>query len=285
MNSPNKPLVRTSFVFEKEFYEIFLATLSDHGVLSFEEVDSARGVEIICYPASQHAAEKLHGAILESVEFKIDCQISPEPDIDWSNEWKKNWKPLRLGAGFLIVPSWEEVPETDADFVLRIDSGMAFGTGTHESTAMCLELLEAYILDYSRDGRSVSSFLDVGCGSGILSLAASKLGVGRVCGIDISPDAVEIANNNASLNSLDNCEFSLRKLSSFVEQFDLVCANILSSTIKELWPDLHSRVAPGGRLVLSGLLARELDSFLDELSISPSSRVIRGEWAAVGVDY
>ena len=124
---------------------------------------------------------------------RIETQLMAEEE--WANAWKKYYKPFRLGEHILIVPSWEEVEAQPGDIRITLDPGMAFGTGTHETTSMCLTMLEQLV----KSGQTV---LDIGCGSGILGIAAAKLGAGRVIGSDLDPNAVQVARENAAENGV-----------------------------------------------------------------------------------
>lgn len=175
---------------------------------------------------------------------------------DWSNSWKVNFKPLRVGRRLLIVPSWEEIAPADDDCVLRIDPGMAFGTGGHETTRLCLELLEDILNDMPT--MTVPSLLDLGTGSGILAMAAVKLGAGRVWAVDIDPLAVEVAAENMAINELsDQIRCDTTPLEAINEKFDILLANILAEELVRLSPALIKRLETGGSLVLSGILAEK----------------------------
>lgn len=182
--------------------------------------------------------------------------ITPVRSEDWSTSWKVHFKPLRVGRRLLIVPTWEEAASLPDDLVLRIDPGMAFGTGGHETTRLCLELLEK-IMDAAPLLVS-PSLLDLGTGSGILAMAASRLGAGRILALDIDPEAVAVARENLALNDLaENVECGTIPLESLEENFDIILANILAEELVRLAPDLSARLNPGGSLILSGILAEK----------------------------
>lgn len=199
---------------------------------------------------------------------------------DWSNSWKANFKPLRVGRRLLIVPTWEEAVTEPDDIVLRLDPGMAFGTGGHETTRLCLELLEACI-----DGPAAPAVLDLGTGSGILAMAAARLGAGRVLALDIDPQAVEVARENLLLNDLaERVECGTTPLERVGETFQVILANILAEELVRLAAPLCQRLAPGGKLVLSGILAEKeqlvRDGFhRDDLGYLETRR--DGEWVAL----
>ena len=202
---------------------------------------------------------------------------------DWSSSWKVHFKPLRVGKHLLIVPTWEDSAEEPGDLVLRIDPGMAFGTGGHETTRLCLELLEKNMA--CKDLPDGPSLLDLGTGSGILAMAASLLGAGRVLALDIDPDAVDVARDNLALNGLsEQVECGTTPLESLTECFNVILANILAEELVRLAPYLIDRLLPGGFLILSGILAekellvrRGFDSKLLQYIQTASD----GEWVAM----
>lgn len=173
------------------------------------------------------------------------------PDQDWTRAWMDRYQPMRFGARLWVYPWNIEPDDRDAgDVVLRLDPGLAFGSGTHATTALCLEWLEALDLR----GTTV---LDYGCGSGILAIAALKLGAGRVLGVDIDPQAVLASRQNAEQN-LAAAEFYLPDAAPKI-QVDVVVANILANPLKVLAPMLAQAVRPGGQIVLSGVLAPQAE--------------------------
>ncbi|MCC5881653.1 MAG: 50S ribosomal protein L11 methyltransferase [Halomonas sp.] len=182
-------------------------------------------------------------------------------DRDWEREWMEDFQPLRMGQRLWIVPSWHEPPVADA-VNLQLDPGLAFGTGTHPTTALCLEWLDGLSLDGGLDGIDL---LDVGCGSGILAIAALKLGAARAIGTDIDPQALLASRDNAERNAIAEHELTL----CYPEQlgaerrFPLVVANILAGPLVQLATTIAGHVAPGGRLALSGILTHQADEVID----------------------
>ncbi len=168
---------------------------------------------------------------------------------NWVQLTQSQFEPIRVSERLWIVPSWHAAPDPDA-LVLVLDPGMAFGTGSHPTTRLCLEWIERTVAP----GVSV---LDYGCGSGILAIAAAKLGAGEVLGVDIDPQAVTAARNNADINAV-----SARFADSAVSlegSFDVVVANILANPLKALAPAICSHVRPGGALALSGILVEQAE--------------------------
>ncbi len=175
---------------------------------------------------------------------------------NWVQLTQSQFDPIRVSDRLWIVPSWHVAPDPEA-IVLVLDPGMAFGTGSHPTTRLCLEWLE----------RTVStdiSILDYGCGSGILAIAAAKLGAKDVLGVDIDLQAVSAAKSNAALNNVSaRFEDSTREIKG---QFDIVVANILSNPLKALAPSICALVRPGGRLALSGILTEQSDDLIEAYS-------------------
>ena len=209
--------------------------------------------------------------------------ISSVNSEDWSSSWKVHFKPLRVGKHLLIVPTWETAEQLSDDLVLRIDPGMAFGTGGHETTRLCLELLENVM---EKDALlTPPSLLDLGTGSGILAMAACLLGAGRVLALEIDPDAVVVARENLALNQLsDQVECGTTALESLTESFDIILANILAEELVRLAPHLADRLCDGGSLILSGILA-EKESLVRQGFASHQLKYCRtvrdGEWVAM----
>ena len=181
-------------------------------------------------------------------------------DRDWEREWMDGFSPLRMGKRLWIVPSWHEAPDPDGVNLL-LDPGLAFGTGTHPTTALCLEWLDALADEGQLDGQTI---LDFGCGSGILAIAALKLGAVRAVGTDIDPQALTASRDNATRNGIVDDALALCLPDQLdAGQYAIVVANILAGPLVELASTIAGQVAPGGRLALSGILANQADSVLE----------------------
>jgi ribosomal protein L11 methyltransferase len=168
---------------------------------------------------------------------------------DWVRVTQSQFEPIHIGEHIWVVPSWHDAPEPDA-VVLELDPGLAFGTGSHPTTRLCMEWLEQHVQAGERT-------LDYGCGSGILAIVAKKLGAGETVGVDIDPNAVEASRYNAERNHVE-ATFALPD-DAPEGTFDLVVANILSNPLKLMAAMLCARVRPGGRLILSGVLERQAE--------------------------
>ncbi len=182
----------------------------------------------------------------EAMKYKIE-QIE---DKDWVREWMDNFHPIQFGKRLWICPSWRDIPDPEAVNVI-LDPGLAFGTGTHPTTALCLEWLDSLNLA----GKEV---IDFGCGSGILAVAALKLGADKVTGIDIDYQAIEASKDNAERNGVaDKLELFLPEDQPQDLKAEILVANILAGPLRELAPLIAERVQPGGKLALSGLLSEQ----------------------------
>jgi ribosomal protein L11 methyltransferase len=173
----------------------------------------------------------------------------PVADQDWVRLTQAQFQPVQVSPRMWVVPSWHIAPDPAAVNLL-LDPGLAFGTGTHPTTRLCLQWLDAHL-------RGAEDVLDYGCGSGILAIAALKLGAGRACGVDIDPNAVEVSRENAARNGVVAEFFTPGNEPS--RRFDIVLANILSSPLKVLAPALAAATRAGGRVVLSGILGEQRD--------------------------
>jgi ribosomal protein L11 methyltransferase len=207
---------------------------------------------------------------------------TPVSATDWSEAWKAHYHPVRIGRRLLVKPRWIDlVPQPD-DLVLSLDPGMAFGTGTHPTTQLCLEALE----DQVTPGMSV---LDLGCGSGILAIAAAKLGASTVLAIDNDPIAVTTARENAQSNGVSGtitiAEGSLADLLAAEQSFDLIVVNILAPVIIAMaHTGLAQTVLPGGRAIFSGIIeeqAADVAGALRAAGLTPIQQRQMGDWVAI----
>jgi len=257
------------------------------GVEISEDPNNPDFVTLRAYFNSAPDAEKLRERILRDLkmiglpEFALRGITSlTVADQDWLAEWKKGYEPIAVGRSILVCPSWRRDQARNTDrVVIEIDPGMAFGTGTHETTRGCLEMLEKYWKG--------GSLLDVGTGTGILAIGAIKLHPGsRVVGFDLDPEAVEVALENAAINGVaDEIEIEVNKLSSYHgQEFDLVLANLTADVIIPLSPEFPQVLKPKGALIVSGVLREQADDVRAALE-SHHLRVIEikpdGEWVTM----
>ncbi len=194
---------------------------------------------------------------------------------DWAESWKEHFKPVRIGR-FFIHPGWIE-PEEEEGLALQIDPGLAFGTGMHPTTRLCIQALDQAL--------PADSLLDLGCGSGILALAAALAGVPRILAMDNDPEAVLVSQENANKNGLlGRLQIQVGELDQVDGRYDLVLANILSGTLMELAPALFERLQPGGVLILSGILgteAAQVRAAYSALGLIHEATDLEAEWCAI----
>lgn len=215
--------------------------------------DDLEGIDAMLARIEAAWAEQVPAEPCPTIEYELLA------DRDWEREWMEDFTPLRMGERLWIVPSWHEPPQADG-VNLVLDPGLAFGTGTHPTTALCLEWLDGLAVNGLLAGQQV---LDIGCGSGILAIAALKLGAAHADGTDIDPQALQASRENAQRNHIDEADLSL----CYPEQlaaghYPIVTANILAGPLVELAPTIAGHVAPGGRLALSGILANQADDVM-----------------------
>ncbi|MDI6617412.1 MAG: 50S ribosomal protein L11 methyltransferase [Clostridiales bacterium] len=209
---------------------------------------------------------------------KGEISIKKVDETDWANSWKKYYKPLKIGDHIVIKPSWEKYTAKKDDIIIDLDPGMAFGTGTHETTRMCIGLLEKYI-------KNNSTVFDVGCGSGILSIASSKLGAVNVTGIDIDGVAVRVARENIRLNGAENIRILHGNLLDAVHgKADIIVANIIADAIIKISEIVPKFLKEGGVFISSGIISDRLSDTRDVL-LNNGFKIIEikemGEWVAI----
>ncbi|WP_027962815.1 50S ribosomal protein L11 methyltransferase [Halomonas halodenitrificans] len=208
-----------------------------------------------------------------------EVEVELLADRDWEREWMDDFTPMQMGERLWIVPSWHEPPEPGA-VNLHLDPGLAFGTGTHPTTALCLAWLDALAITEALDGQAV---LDIGTGSGILAIAALKLGARRALGTDIDPQALTASRDNAERNGVAETSLGLcypEQLDD-AEAFPIVVANILAGPLVEMAPMIAGHVATGGRLALSGILENQAEEVLQvyrEQGLLMDDAVTREGW-------
>jgi ribosomal protein L11 methyltransferase len=258
--------------------------LMEAGALGTESCDAGDGAHIIGYYDAPVEESEVRTALLNALRIYnfapsslIDLKVSEVADRDWLAEWKKDWQPVEVGR-FIVAPPWSDVTAAHNRIVIRIEPGMAFGTGTHETTRLCLKALEKY---YRGD-----SFLDVGTGTGILAIAAAKMfPEARVEAIDTDAEALEIARENARLNDVGHkIIFRVGTVEEQTSSADFICANLTAPVIVDLLPLLLG--ATCGRLVLSGILDSQIElveANLRELGAAILESEQDGEWVALVV--
>ena len=201
---------------------------------------------------------------------------------DWANAWRTYYKPLHIGERMVIVPAWEEYEPRDGEIVVTMDPGMAFGTGSHETTRLVIGLLEKYTKEGCR-------MLDVGCGSGILAICASKLGAGECFAYDIDPTAVRVANENVEKSGISNVKCAVADLLRGVDEsrpYDLITANIVADIIIRMAPDVGKHMHENTVLLVSGIIlgrSEDVVSALEANGLKIIERAVDNDWCAMAV--
>ena len=206
--------------------------------------------ECIAFLKERFSSVGLEDAKLETVGVNEE---------DWANSWKAYYKPIKIGERLVIVPAWEKYTPNEGELVVRMDPGMAFGTGTHETTRLVIKLLESYTKQGCR-------MLDVGTGSGILAICASKLGAGECRAYDIDPMAVRVANENIKDSGLTNITCEVSDLLRHVDRsakYDLICANIVADIIIRMTPDVGELMHKDTVLLASGIILERSDDVIE----------------------
>ena len=221
---------------------------------------------------------------LRAMEFdfpvgKLTGSTHSIDEEDWAEVWKKSYKPFRLGRHIVIKPGWEKFDPEAGDRIIEIDPGMAFGTGTHETTGMCVELIEEYV----KPGMKV---IDIGTGTGILAIAAAHMGAKEVLATDLDPMAVKVAAENVAKNGFSGV-IATRcgdLLEAVDETGDIVIANIIADVIKMLAAPVRAHIAPGGRFICSGIARERQDEVIEALNAAGYRNLDvreKGEWCAI----
>jgi ribosomal protein L11 methyltransferase len=253
--------------------------LMEAGALGTETTD--RGVT--AYFAETPGRERVRNELFDALRIYDlpsssvrDMNVREVAEHDWLEEWKQNWQPVEVGS-FIIAPPWSELRETHDHLVIRIEPGMAFGTGTHETTRLCLDAIQKHF--------RAGSFLDVGTGTGILAIAAAKLvPEGCIEACDTDEAAIAIARENAELNGVSQINFRVGSVDDTTASADLVCANLTADVITRMLSTLVGLTC--GKLILSGILETQVemvqaalhDCGIDEFEVKQD-----GEWVALTV--
>jgi ribosomal protein L11 methyltransferase len=221
---------------------------------------------------------------LEQVKNKLGLtyrlSYKERDEEDWAEAWKAFFWPQKIGRLMVVKPTWRDYQAHPDDIVIELDPGMAFGTGTHPTTVLCLEMMETYF----RDG---DTFLDLGTGSGILMIAAAKLGAVMVCGVDKDDIAVEIAKKNLMLNKIDRKFFSLytgNLVEGIEKKYDFVAANILTHVILGLLDDIQPVINEKGVFVCSGILEENKDlvvAKMKDIGFEILESATKDQWVAI----
>ena len=218
---------------------------------------------------------------LDAEKLEARIEVIGVDEEDWANSWKQYYKPLHIGGRIVVVPAWEKYEPKDGEIVVTMDPGMAFGTGSHETTRLEIELLQKYV----KEG---CSMLDVGTGSGILAICASKLGAGYCEAYDIDPMAVRVAKENVAGAGITNIKCGQSNLLADipVRRYDVICANIVADIILRMLPDIPKFMHKGTVLLASGIISERRDeilSVLDKNGLRAVDVLEDNGWCAIGI--
>lgn len=230
--------------------------------------------------SSYNPAESTQYLTARFAELGIPAELTTESvsEEDWADSWKQYYKPIKTGERIVIVPVWEHYDAKPGELIVLMDPGMAFGTGTHETTRLCATLLEKYV-------KPGCKMLDVGCGSGILAICAAKLGAAECFACDIDKTAVRIAGENAVLNATPAVKVGVSNLLAEAPKagggYDVVCANIVADIVMRLGPDVGGYMAPDGVLIASGIITERRDevvSALEKCGLHLACSLVENGW-------
>ena len=243
-------------VLEEETYKDLEMTSTTRGKLRvFLTTYPANLTEILATERELMKSRGLTDEELGSWEITLD----EKENQDWSTKWKEKWTITHVTDKIAVVPSWLEYEPKENEITITLDPGCAFGTGTHQTTQLCMKALEKYL----KKGDSVA---DIGTGSGILSILAKKLGAGTVYGCDIDETVIDVCRKNAEVNGVEEVFFELNTADKITEKYDFVCANILHFVLAEIMGDLKNITKPNGFISLSGILDEKKDMVLEAIN-------------------
>ncbi len=239
-----------------------------HSVIHMYIAESDNAVEAISYLKERFTACK--------IDSEISCTLVD--DSDWNENWKKYFKAFSIGKKLAVCPSWEKYDNTENRTVISLDPGAAFGTGTHATTSLCLEVLERRVTPQS-------TVLDIGTGSGILAIAADLLGASSAIGVDIDAQSVKTAISNAQINGVSaKTKFTVGDLAEKVTgKYDIICANIVADVVIRLFENVGDFMADNGILIISGIIdmrAAEVESAAKAHGFTINENLTREEWHA-----
>lgn len=243
--------------------------------------DSYDGIELKLYKSEESQMD-----FQEIVDFVEENGLGTiatgtVEEKDWSENWKKYYHVQKIGERVVIKPTWEEYDAKEGDVVIELDPGMAFGTGDHETTSMCIAEMEKYV-------QSGDRIFDIGCGSGILSIAGEKFGGGEVIGVDLDPMCIVVSKENAQLNNCVATEFLEGDLFSVVDgKADLIVSNIIAEVIVGFVGDLGNYLEDDGKIILSGIIREKEQMVVDELEKNDYNIISigrKGEWVSITAD-
>ncbi len=262
--------------------ELLIPGLTELGCRGFQELDDT----LLCYfdksqwnPGSYELFRRDLHEILRTFSVNADIRYRDIEDTNWNEEWERSLAPIEIGTRLVVKPTWTQYAATRDRIIIEIDPKMSFGTGYHESTRLILTLMEEQV-------RAGDTVLDIGTGTGILAIAAVKLGARHATGIDIDEWSITNAKENVVKNGVEDRVRILSDHPSTLRSgsYSLIAANIMASTIIELLPEMCRLLAPSGRLFLSGLLDNDgetINRALADNGLHPTARASENEWIAI----
>lgn len=272
-----------NFIMTEDYRDIDTELKSVYGDLIDESIlkaDKTKGSCSIFVPEEKNVSEYISyiNERLPMLGIPYETEIINTADEEWSTAWKKYYKPTPIGEKLVIVPSWEHYDKKDGEIIIDMDPGMAFGTGTHETTRLCATLLEKNI-------KPGDKMLDVGSGSGILAICGSKLGASSCFACDIDPVAVRTEKENFARNACENIDCAVSDLLAGVpdEKYDIVTANIVADIIIRMAPDIGKYMRDGALIIVSGIIdvrENDVDKAMTECGFTKTEALYEGGWCA-----
>ena len=244
---------------EQKFKDLEM-TETSRGTLKvfLRSLETPAGIDV-CEFIKQKREELIESGFTPDELGSWDCALLEKENEDWSKKWKENWEVTHISDKVVIVPSWLSYEPKETEITVSLDPGCAFGTGTHQTTQLCVVGMEQY--PELVKGKRVA---DIGMGSGILSIIAKKFGAEYVYGCDNDPTVIDVAKENAQKNNVE-CVFELGTADKVNDQFDFICANILHNVLYEIMPDLKRLVKDEGVISLSGIMDNKKDIVLEAI--------------------
>jgi len=254
--------------------------LIDESVLNADREHAAVSVYVPADKPSEHYTIFIKEK-LDALKIEYSLELFALNEEDWADSWKQYYKPIEIGNRLVVVPMWEKYDAKADKVIVKMDPGMAFGTGTHETTRLCATLLEKYVTPST-------TMLDVGCGSGILAICASKLGAKQCYAYDIDPVAVKVAKENVKDNDCNNIECDVSDLLKGVKdgKYDVITANIVADIIIRMLPDISKFMHDKTVLVISGIIDERCDDVnksINENGFIKVEEIHENGWCAISL--
>lgn len=263
-------------VLAEETYKDLVMTATTQGTLRVFLTDITRNpIEVL---KTERELLKERGFTEEELG-SWEVQIDEKENQDWSKKWKEKWGVTHVSEGIAVVPSWLNYTPKDNEITITLDPGCAFGTGTHQTTQLCMKAIEKYMVPNSK-------VADIGTGSGILAICAMKLGAQAAYGCDNDETVIDVCKDNAKINKVE-CTFELNTADKLNEKFDFICANILHNILAQIMGDLKNIMNNGAKMVLSGILNEKLQIVLDAAAkhnLKVIEIMTQDQWVAIVVE-